>query len=136
MVRIWLSVNLKRHGVDCWRTVGRIGPRTRAERSRKWPHLGHNLDTGKTQLLRQLPGHSPVHLSNKRAPRRSITVLTTEKIAPWMAAASKISLNGYSVSSGFGGSGLSPGAAHFQTYLKMVPAMSPPMREPASPIGR
>src|SRR6476646_2203537 len=91
---------------------------------------------GQIQCLRQLPGQSPFHLSNKRAPRRSITVLTTEKIAPWMAAASKISLNGYSVSSGFGGSGLSPGDAHFQTYLKMVPAMSPPMREPARPIGR
>ena len=23
MVRVWLSVNLKRHGVDCGRTVGR-----------------------------------------------------------------------------------------------------------------
>src|SRR6478735_830967 len=91
---------------------------------------------GKAALLGQLPGHSPVHLSNKRAPRRSITVLTTEKIAPWMAAASKISLNGYSVSSGFGGSGLSPGAAHFQTYLKMVPAMSPRRGGPASPMGR
>src|ERR1700682_6541870 len=46
MVRVWLSVNLKRHGVDCGRTVGRIGPATRADRSRMWPHLGHNLDTG------------------------------------------------------------------------------------------
>ena len=46
MVRVWLSVNLKRHGVDCGGTVGRIGPWTRADRSRTWPHLGHNLDTG------------------------------------------------------------------------------------------
>jgi hypothetical protein len=45
MVRVWLSVNLKRHGVDCGRTVGGIGPWTRADRSRMWPHLGHNLDT-------------------------------------------------------------------------------------------
>src|SRR3954451_20866915 len=45
MVRVWLSVNLKRHGVDCGGTVGRIGPWTRADRSRTWPHLGHNLDT-------------------------------------------------------------------------------------------
>ena len=41
-----------------------------------------------------------------------------------MAAASRIYLNGYSVSSGFGGSGLSPGAACFQTCLKMVPAIN------------
>ncbi|HEV7854636.1 MAG TPA: helix-turn-helix transcriptional regulator [Mycobacterium sp.] len=30
----------------------------------------------------QLPGHSPVHRWNSRAPWRSMTVLTTEKIAP------------------------------------------------------
>jgi hypothetical protein len=41
MVRVWLSVNAKRHGVDCEGTVGRIGPWTRADRSRMWPHLGH-----------------------------------------------------------------------------------------------
>src|SRR6201999_2105976 len=46
MVRVWLSVNLKRHGVDCGGTVGRIGPWTRADGSRTRPHLGHNLDTG------------------------------------------------------------------------------------------
>src|SRR5258708_7888416 len=46
MVRVWLSVNLKRHGIDCGRSVGRIGPWTRADRSRTWPHLGHKLDTG------------------------------------------------------------------------------------------
>jgi hypothetical protein len=46
MVRVWLSVNLKRHGIDCGGTVGRIGPWTRADRSQTWPHLGHNLDTG------------------------------------------------------------------------------------------
>src|SRR5258705_12731106 len=46
MVRVWLSVNLKRHGVDCGGTVGGVGPGTRADRSRTWPHLGHNLDTG------------------------------------------------------------------------------------------
>src|SRR4051794_15089427 len=46
MVRVGLSVKLKRHGVDCGRTVGRIGPGTRADRSRTRPHLGHNLDTG------------------------------------------------------------------------------------------
>src|SRR5258705_8807548 len=46
MVRVWLSVNLKRHGVDCGGTVGRIGPWTRADRSRTWPHLGRDLDTG------------------------------------------------------------------------------------------
>ncbi len=32
MVRVWLSVNLKRHGVD--------------------PHLGHNLDTGGKPIQR------------------------------------------------------------------------------------
>jgi len=44
MVRVWLSVNLKRHGVDCGGIVGRIGPWTRADRSQPWPHLGHNLE--------------------------------------------------------------------------------------------
>jgi hypothetical protein len=39
MVRVWLSVNLKRHGVDCGGTVGDSGPGTRADRSRMWPHL-------------------------------------------------------------------------------------------------
>ena len=52
MVRVWLSVNLKRHGVDCGGTVGRIGPGTRADRSRMWPHLGHNLDTGGKPIQR------------------------------------------------------------------------------------
>jgi hypothetical protein len=37
MVRVWLSVNLKRHGVDCGGTVGRIGPWARADRSQTWP---------------------------------------------------------------------------------------------------
>jgi hypothetical protein len=46
MVRVWLSVNLKRHGVDCGGIVGRIGSWTRADRSQTWPHLGHNLHTG------------------------------------------------------------------------------------------
>jgi len=44
MVRVWLSVNLKRHGVDCGRTVGRIGPGTRAERSRMWRSFGTRID--------------------------------------------------------------------------------------------
>src|SRR3954453_19442771 len=46
MIRVGLSVNLKRHGVDCGPTVGRIGPWTRADQSRMGPYLGHNLDTG------------------------------------------------------------------------------------------
>ncbi|MCW2630280.1 MAG: hypothetical protein JWR48_7002 [Mycobacterium sp.] len=49
MVRVWLSVNLKRHGVD---RVGGIGPGTRADRIRMWPHLGHNLDTGGKPIQR------------------------------------------------------------------------------------
>jgi hypothetical protein len=52
MVRVWLSVNLKRHGVDCGGTVGRIGPWTRADRSQTCPHLGHNLDTGGKPIQR------------------------------------------------------------------------------------
>jgi len=52
MVRVWLSVHLKRHGVDCGRTVGGVGPGTRADRSRTWPHLGHNLDTGGKPIQR------------------------------------------------------------------------------------
>src|ERR1700730_600807 len=36
-----------------WGTVGRIGPWTRADRSRTWPHLGHNLDTRRANLLRR-----------------------------------------------------------------------------------
>jgi len=46
MIRVGLSVKLKRHGVDCGPTVGRIGPWTRADQSRMGPYLGHNLDTG------------------------------------------------------------------------------------------
>ena len=46
MVRVWLSVNLKRHGVDCGGTVGGIGPGTRAGRSQtdvaaSWPRFGY-----------------------------------------------------------------------------------------------
>jgi hypothetical protein len=52
MVRVGLSVKLKRHGVDCGPTVGRIGPWTRADRSRMGPHLGHNLDTGAKPIQR------------------------------------------------------------------------------------
>ena len=57
MVRVWLSVNLKRHGVDCGRTVGRIGPWTCADRSRTWPPLGHNLDTGGKRAELGFEGH-------------------------------------------------------------------------------
>ena len=38
--------------VDCGRTVGHIGPGTRADRSPTWPHLGHNLDTGGKPIQR------------------------------------------------------------------------------------
>ena len=73
----------------------------------------------------QLPGHSPVAFSKRRAPWRSITVLTTANIAPCIAVASSISLKGYSVSSALGGSSLALGAARFQICLKMVPAITP-----------
>src|SRR3954462_2482064 len=52
MVRVWLSVKLKRHGVDCGPTVGGVGPGTRADRSRVWPHLGYILDTGGRPIQR------------------------------------------------------------------------------------
>jgi NTE family protein len=59
MVRVWLSVNLKRHGVDCGRTVGVIGPGTRADRSRMWPHLATIWIPGANPLnvLRGARGH-------------------------------------------------------------------------------
>ena len=40
-----------------------------------------------------------------------------------------MSLKEYSVSSAVGGSSLVPGAARFQTCLKMVPAITPPSTE-------
>src|SRR3954468_13621527 len=52
MVRVGLSVKLKRHGVDCGPTVGGIGPWTRADRGRMGPHLGHNLATGAKPIER------------------------------------------------------------------------------------
>ncbi|MDT5189610.1 MAG: hypothetical protein QOI28_1861 [Mycobacterium sp.] len=57
--------------------------------------LSHRCSHGcpKNAVSCQLPGHSPDHFSNSRAPWRSITVFTTEKIAPWTAAATRISLN-------------------------------------------
>src|SRR5689334_18809916 len=88
----------------------------------------------------QLPGHSPVARSNSRAPCRSITVLTTEKITPCSAAASRISRKEYSVSSAPGGSvclwSPTDRAAYFHTCLKTAPATSPPATELARPTGR
>lgn len=55
--------------------------------------IAAHTDVRKNAVSCQLPGHSPDHFSNSRAPWRSITVFTTEKIAPWTAAATRISLN-------------------------------------------
>ncbi|MDT5323414.1 MAG: hypothetical protein QOF25_566 [Mycobacterium sp.] len=73
----------------CWLTrVGRNAERVGTAALHRCSH-----GCPKNAVSCQLPGHSPDHFSNSRAPWRSITVFTTEKIAPWTAAATRISLN-------------------------------------------
>ena len=57
-------------------------------------------------------------------------------MTPWIAAAVRISLSGYSLSSGFGGPVWSPGAARAHTFLKISEASSPATIELMRPNGR
>jgi len=59
--------------------------------------------------------------------------LTSAKIAPWSAAAGRISFQPYSLSLADGAS--SSSATSFQTCLKSCPPIRPPMTPKAMPKG-
>src|SRR5690606_32730881 len=110
-------------------------PPPRDRRARRGGPLGRQYGPAAGQSRPPLSGagQAPVERSMALAPARSTALRTTAKMAPWMAAASRISPQRRSRSRASGA--LSSCRISFQVFWKASPATVPLVQPRAKPIG-